>query len=90
MSHLTKRKVKVPLETFKQFIQVQNIRHDDIVNEEVRKAVADIPQGSFALYIEEEINGKLVEDCMAAQNFKSNTNMMISKEDIDNLKLRYL
>lgn len=56
----------------------------------MRKSIAEIPQGSFALYIQEEINGKLVEDCLAAQNFKSNMNMMISKEDIDNLKLRYL
>lgn len=46
-------------------------------------------QGSFCLYIDENINGNHVIDALVGQNFKSNFHLLVSKEDQASLNIRY-
>jgi hypothetical protein len=47
-------------------------------------------QGSFTLYINEEIDGENVIDAVVGQNFKNSLHLMVSKEDVASLNIRYL
>ncbi len=47
-------------------------------------------QGSFCLYFDEEVNGRRVVDAVVGQNFKSSFHLMVGKEELASLNLRYL
>jgi len=47
-------------------------------------------QGSFCIYIDEIIDGRRVVDAMVGQNFKCSFHLMVGKEELASLNLRYL
>lgn len=57
MPLIEKRKIKVPLEFFKKVLSIHSLTHDEIENIEVKEKIRAMTQGSFCLYIDEEING---------------------------------
>ena len=84
---MTKRIVWVPtVNVFKTFLLQKNIEVDTIQDEGVRKAIDDLGAGCFALAI--KIN-ELVE-AIVMHKFPKNVNMMVSRENIYGLHLRYL
>ena len=54
------RKIKVSLEFFKSVIKIHSLVHDQIEDESVRIQMKEMSQGSFCIYIDEEIYGKRV------------------------------
>ncbi len=47
-------------------------------------------QGSFCVYIDEVIDGMRIVDALVGQNFKNSFHLMVGKEEIASLNLRYL
>jgi hypothetical protein len=86
---LTKRKIRVSLDLFKLLIKDINIKHDQITEEATRKQIEEINQGSFVVYIEESIKGRLVVDALVSQNFKTAMTILVSKIDLESLRIRY-
>jgi hypothetical protein len=86
---LTKRKVRVTLEVFRLLIQHITIKHEQIADEATRHQLASINQGSFAVYIDEVLHGKPVIDALVAQNYRTAMNIMVSKVDLESLRIRY-
>ena len=79
LDHIHKRKIKIPLQFFKQVIPVKSLPHEAIEDSEIRERISNLGQGSFCLYIDEEIDGKRVVDAIAGQNFKNSFHTMVSK-----------
>ena len=90
MPSIEKRKIKVPLDFFKKVLSIHSMTHDEIESIEVREKVRAMTQGSFTLYIDEEIDGERVVDAVVGQNFKNSLHLMVSKEDVASLNIRYL
>jgi hypothetical protein len=86
---LTKRKIRVSLDLFKLLIKDITIKHNQITEEATRKQIEEINQGSFTIYIEESIKGKLVVEALVSQNFKTAMSIMVSKVDLESLRIRY-
>jgi hypothetical protein len=74
---------------FKLLIKDINIKHDQITEEATRKQIEEINQGSFVVYIEESIKGRLVVDALVSQNFKTAMTILVSKIDLESLRIRY-
>lgn len=87
---MSERKVRVSLDFFRSVLSIQSLMHDDIADQESREQIRKMSQGSFCVYIDEEINGKRVVDALVGQNFKSSFHLMVGKEEIASLNLRYL
>jgi len=47
-------------------------------------------QGSFCIFIDEVIDGRHVVDALVGQNFKNSFHLMVGKEELGSLNLRYL
>jgi hypothetical protein len=47
-------------------------------------------QGSFCIYIDEIVEGKRVMDAMVGQNFKNSFHLMVGKDEVASLNIRYL
>lgn len=47
-------------------------------------------QGSFCVYIDEVIEGEHIVDALVGQNFKNSFHLMVGKDEIASLNLRYL
>jgi hypothetical protein len=71
-------------------IKINSLVHDSIQEEDIRIQMKAMTQGSFCLYIEEEIEGQLVVDAVVGQNFKSSFHLLVGKEELASLNLRYL
>jgi hypothetical protein len=87
---MTERKVRVNLEFFRSVLSIHSLMHDDIQDQETREQIRKMSQGSFCVYIDEEVNGKRVVDALVGQNFKNSFHLMVGKEEIASLNLRYL
>jgi hypothetical protein len=79
----------VSLDLFKLLIKDITIKHNQITEEATRKQIEEINQGSFTIYIEESIKGKLVVEALVSQNFKTAMSIMVSKVDLESLRIRY-
>ena len=73
------RKIKVSLEFFKAVIKIHSLVHDQIEDESVRIQMKEMSQGSFCIYIDEEIYGKRVLDGVVGQNFKNSFHLLVGK-----------
>ncbi len=71
-------------------LSIHSLIHEEIEDIEVKEKVRAMTQGSFCLYIDEEINGERVIDAIVGQNFKNSLHLMVSKEDVASLNIRYL
>lgn len=74
------RKIKVSLNFFKSVIKIHSLVHDNIEDEDIRIQMKSMSQGSFCVYIDEEISGKRVVDSVVGQNFKSSFHLLVGKE----------
>lgn len=83
------RKIRVSLEFFRSMLSIPSLTHEKIPDPEVRQQVEAISQGSFCLYIDEEIGGRRVVDAMVGQNFRNSLHLMVGKEELASFSLRY-
>lgn len=90
MPFMKERKVRVTLDFFKSVLSIHSLMHDDIKDDEIREKIRKMTQGSFCVYIEEEIGGSRIVDALVGQNFKNSFHLMVGKEEIASLNLRYL
>lgn len=79
LNFINLRKVRVPLPFWKQAIEIKSLSHEQIEDIDTREQIKAMSQGSFCIYIREEIGGKLVEDAMVGQNFRNSFHLMVSK-----------
>ena len=84
------RKIKVSLAFFKSVIKIHSLVHDNIEDEEIKSQMKAMSQGSFCVFIDEVIAGKRVVDSVVGQNFKSSFHLLVGKEELASLNLRYL
>lgn len=84
------RKIRVNLPFFKSVIKINSLVHDSIEDENIRIQMREMSQGSFCLYIDEVIDGHHVVDALVGQNFKSSFHLLVGKEELASLNLRYL
>ena len=47
----------MPVDFFKKVLSIHSMTHDEIESIEVREKIRAMTQGSFTIYIDEEING---------------------------------
>lgn len=87
---MTQRKVRVSLEFFRSVLSIHSVVHEDIKELETKEKIHGMSQGSFCIYIDEIIEGRRVVDAMVGQNFKSSFHLMVGKEELASLNLRYL
>ncbi len=78
------------LDFFKKAIEMNSVTHEMIEDDKIRNEIANLTQGSLVIYIDEVIDGNRVVDAMVGQNFKSSFHLMVSKEDLASLNIRYL
>ena len=90
LPYMKNRKIKVSLKFFKSVISIHSLVHDEIKDEQVKEHIKKMSQGSFCIYIDEIIDGKRVLDAVVGQNFMSSFHLMVGKEEIASLHLRYL
>jgi len=84
------RKIRVSVNFFKSVIRIHSLVHDNIEDEDIRIQMKGMSQGSFCVYIDEEIAGRRVVDSVVGQNFKSSFHLLVGKEELASLNLRYL
>ena len=84
------RKIRVSLDFFKAVIKIHSLVHDNIEDKEVRGQMKEMVQGSFCLFIEEEVEGRSVVDAVVGQNVKHSFHLLVGKEELASLNLRYL
>jgi multisite-specific tRNA:(cytosine-C5)-methyltransferase/tRNA (cytosine34-C5)-methyltransferase len=87
---MSERKVRVNLQFFKSVLSIHSLIHDDIQDQDIREQIRKMSQGSFCVFIDEIVGGKRVVDALVGQNFKSSFHLMVGKEEIASLNLRYL
>lgn len=87
---MKERKVRVTLDFFKSVLSIHSLMHDDIKDEQIREQIRAMSQGSFCVFIEEELGGSRIVDALVGQNFKNSFHLMVGKEEIASLNLRYL
>lgn len=78
------------VEFFRSMLSIHSLLHEDIKDVEIREKIKLMSQGSFCIYIDELIEGRRVVDAMVGQNFKSSFHLMVGKEELASLNLRYL
>jgi hypothetical protein len=71
-------------------LSIHSLMHDDIKDIEIREKIRKMTQGSFCIYIDEFIDGYKFVDALVGQNFKNSFHLMVGKEEIASLNLRYL
>jgi len=84
------RKVQVPLSFFKSVLSIHSLLHEDITDITTRERIRAMSQGSFCIFIDEVIDGRHVVDALVGQNFKNSFHLMVGKEELGSLNLRYL
>ena len=86
---ISKRKLACGLEDFKFILSKKNFKHDDVPNENLRKNLKEIPEGSFVLYMEGEKSDKKPRDILVCQNFTKTVSIMCSKELYGSFYIKY-
>ena len=95
---MTKRLVwATEMSTFKYFLMTRNVEIDQILDEKVRQQIGDLTTGCFVLAIRipkgrgiaSSGDSDLIEG-IVMHKFPKACNMMISRENIFSLHLRYL
>jgi hypothetical protein len=99
LPYMTKRLVYAPnLEAFRFFLMHKNAELEDITCEEVREQIANLSTGCFVLAVRLPKGGKetLIEgeeplvEAVVMHKFTKAVNMMVSKDNVSGLHLRYL
>jgi len=86
---MSKRKIKCSADEFKFFIENNNVKYQDIPNEELRKQIQAAGQGSLVLYCENE--GVVQDqDYIVCLTHAASITPMASKELVNSYKIRYL
>jgi len=86
---MSKRKIKCSAEEFKFFIENNNVKYQDIPNEELRNQIQAAGQGSLVLYCENE--GVVQDrDYIVCLTHAASITPMASKELVNSYKIRYL
>ena len=89
LPYMNLRKIRVSLEFFRSMLSIPSLTHEKIPDAAIREQIQAISQGSFCIYIDEEIEGRKVVDAMVGQNFRSSLHLMVGKEEIASFNLRY-
>jgi hypothetical protein len=88
LPYMTKRLVYArTMDQFKYFLMHKNIEVDTIDGDDLRKEIDDMTTGCFILAL--KIQETLVEG-ITMHKFPKSVNMMVSRENIFSLHLRYL
>ncbi len=86
---ISKRKLACSLEDFKFILSKKNFRHEEVPNENLRKCLKEIPEGSFVLYMEGKKGDKMPMDILVCQNFTKTVSIMCSKELYGSFYIKY-
>lgn len=87
--YITKRKIKVSGETFKEIIKKRNVKFSDIKDTDLQENLSKIDSGALVLYTQNEGNIKDF-DCVVGLKFKASLSLMISRELGESLMIRYI